>query len=275
MMRRPSLWLAVGLIVAYAVLIALLHPAGAAQKLPAGSSQSAAPSGSRAVAQLWARLGLPLTRWDDPPELLPAQPGVFVSVEPQVAPYTSGEAAALLRWVHAGGVLVWADDSNDNLLKRLGLRMQSLATTQTVERLVETSTSPGAAATVHSGLKLPVMERDRPNRIDPGLRHRHSGCRAGRRRHPLWKRRDPRLVDAGAVGEPRHRSGRQLRPGLGADRQSPAAVGRVQPRCAEQHRLAGAVHSRPLAGAGVAGCRAAAVRVARQYALWRDCPGCG
>ncbi len=100
--------------------------AGNASVLPAGSSASASPNGSLAVAQVWRQLRLPFTAWGEPPDLLPRYTkDTFVSVDPSTASYPPEAATALLDWARTGHTIIFSAAGPTSVSRSLHLTVKA------------------------------------------------------------------------------------------------------------------------------------------------------
>lgn len=117
-MNRGGWWVAILAVAAYvSVLVTVNHVRGPTDVQIPGSSTSAAPHGTLAVASLWRDLGLPFTVWSQLPAFLPVQSrAVFVSVDPAQGQYRAQDFTALRQWVRAGHEVVWVTAAPDDAI---------------------------------------------------------------------------------------------------------------------------------------------------------------
>ncbi len=128
--------LAVLALVAYGAIAYAMRPATTGPPI-AGSSISARPEGSLALARLWRQLGHSVQPWQQVPELLPADTkSVFVAVEPDTSAFRDKDVESLRRWVQQGHVVIWVSEEGCPLISGLAVKQQSGAASAPIREVM-------------------------------------------------------------------------------------------------------------------------------------------
>jgi hypothetical protein len=135
-MKARTWLLAAVALVAYGLIAYAMRPTTSGPPIP-GSSVSASPRGSLAMARLWTHLGHEFQPWQQLPELLPADTGsTFVAVEPEPGYYTDKDVEALRQWVRQGHAVIWVSEDGCPLIPELDVEVLPKSQTKPIHDVV-------------------------------------------------------------------------------------------------------------------------------------------